>query len=36
VVLWIGYAHFFPGEFVRNTGDDPDRDFVFAQMLVNF
>ena len=35
-VLWFGYAHFFPGEYVDDTGDDPDRDFGFAQLLVTF
>jgi hypothetical protein len=35
-VVWIGYSHFFPGEFVRQTGESPDRDFVFTQLVVNF
>ena len=35
-VLWTGYAHFFPGEYVRDTGDDPDRDFIFSQLAVTF
>lgn len=35
-IIWAGYAHFFPGEFVRDTGKSPDRDFVFAQLGVNF
>jgi hypothetical protein len=35
-VLWAGYSHFFPGEFVRQTGESPDRDFVFTQLVVNF
>ena len=35
-VLWFGYAHFFPGEYVEDTGEDPDRDFIFAQLAVTF
>jgi len=35
-VVWAGYSHFFPGDYVRDTGDDPDRDFLFAQLAVNF
>jgi len=35
-VLWTGYARFFPGEYVRDTGEDPDRDFIFSQLAVTF
>jgi hypothetical protein len=35
-VLWVGYARFFPGEYVKDTGEDPDRDFIFAQLAVTF
>ena len=35
-VLWVGYSHFFPGDFVRETGDEPGRDFVFSQLAVTF
>ena len=35
-VLWVGYARFFPGEYVEDTGEDPDRDFIFAQLAVTF
>jgi hypothetical protein len=35
-ILWIGYSHFFPGDFVRGTGDAPDRDFIFSQLAVTF
>jgi hypothetical protein len=35
-VMWLGYAHFFPGEYVDETGSDEERDFVFAQLAVTF
>lgn len=35
-VLWAGYARFLPGDYVRATGKEPDRDFVFAQLNVSF
>jgi hypothetical protein len=35
-VIWVGYSHLFPGEYIRQTGESPDRDFVFTQLLVNF
>jgi hypothetical protein len=35
-IIWAGYSHFFPGPYVDETGNDPDRDFVFAQLAVNF
>ncbi len=35
-VIWTGYSHFFPGDFVDDTGKDPGRDFVFAQLAVTF
>lgn len=34
--IWAGYARFFPGDYVKDTGDAPDRDFAFAQLLVTF
>ncbi len=30
--LFAGYCHFVPGEFVRNTGDDPRADWTFLQL----
>lgn len=33
--LWTGYSHFFPAEFVRNTGDSPDRDFFYLQVQLD-
>jgi len=35
-VLWLGYSHFLPGDFVQETGSEPSRDFVFAQLSVTF
>jgi hypothetical protein len=35
-VVWIGYSHFFPGEFVRDTGESPHRDFAYASMELEF
>jgi len=35
VWIWLGYTRFFPGEFVEETGDSPDRDFVYAQVQVD-
>ncbi len=35
-LLWIGYSHFFSGDYVSDTGDDPDVDWVYFQMTVNF
>jgi hypothetical protein len=29
--LQAGYAHFFPGAFIRNTGPSPDADWFFFQ-----
>ncbi len=34
--LWIGYSHFFAGNYVEDTGDSPDMDWVYFQMTVNF
>jgi hypothetical protein len=34
--LSFGYSHFFPGDFVKNTGREVSRDFVYAQLAVNF
>jgi len=32
----VGYAHFFPGSFLKNTGKSPDADWFFLQMLYSF
>ena len=34
--LWIGYSHFFAGEYVDDTGEDPDTDWLYFQMTVAF
>ena len=31
--LQTGYAHFFPGSFLKGTGPSPDADWFFFQML---
>lgn len=32
----VVYAHFFPGEFVANTGPDPQSDFTYLQGTIRF
>lgn len=32
----LGFAHFMPGAFVRNTGDSPDSDRFFVQTTLRF
>lgn len=34
--LWFGYSHFFAGDYVEDTGDSPDTDWIYFQMTVNF
>ena len=34
VELEVGYAHFLPGPFVRNTGPSEDSDFFYVQTTV--
>ena len=34
--LWFGYSHFFAGNYVEDTGDSPDTDWVYFQMTINF
>jgi len=31
-----GYAHFFPGTFIKRTGSSPDADWCFAQTMYSF
>ena len=31
-----GYAHFFPGEFVEDSGADDDIDWVYSQAILKF
>lgn len=32
----LGYSHFFPGEYVRQTGPSDGADFAYLQMIVTF
>ena len=34
--LWFGYSHFFAGDYVEETGQSPDTDWVFFQLTLNF
>ncbi len=34
--LWFGYSHFFPGDYVDDTGSSPATDWVYFQMTINF
>jgi len=34
--MMAGYSHFFPGQFVRNTGPSPDADWLFLQATYSF
>lgn len=36
LTIEIGYAHFLPGAFVRNTGDSPDSDRLYIQTILRF
>ncbi len=36
VWLWFGYSHFFPGDYVDETGDDPATDWVWLQLTADF
>lgn len=36
VELEAGYAHFFPGAFVRNTSDADDGDLFYVQTTIHF
>lgn len=35
-VIEVGYGHFMPGNFVRNTGDSPDSDRFYVQSTLSF
>lgn len=32
----LGYSHFFPGDFVQETGPAPDVDFLYVQLQYTF
>ena len=34
--LQAGYAHFFPGTFIRRTGPSRDADWAFAQLVYRY
>ena len=36
VKVWAGWAHFFAGEYVEDTGDDDDMDWFFVQGTIDF
>lgn len=36
VDFWIGYSHFFAGEYVNDTGEDFDQDWGFISSEVKF
>lgn len=36
VLIWFGYSHLFPGEYVRRTGRDRDMDWIFLIFQVGF
>ncbi len=33
--FWAGYSRFFAGKFVDDTGDDPDANWLFLQVVLN-
>lgn len=36
VWLWFGYSHFFAGDYVDETGDSPDTDWIWLQLTAGF
>jgi hypothetical protein len=36
IQLESGYAHFFTGQYVKDTGANDDADFVYSQMCLKF
>ena len=36
LILEMGYAHFFPGAFVQNTGPSPDSDLFYFSTTSRF
>ena len=36
VIFWFGYSHFFPGDYVDDTGRDPGTDWFWFQITANF
>jgi len=35
-VILLGYSHFFPGKFIRQTGPDDSTDFIYASAQFTF
>jgi hypothetical protein len=35
-VILLGYSHFFPGKFIRQTGPDDPTDFIYASAQFTF
>ena len=35
-VILLGYSHFFPGKFIRQTGPDDPADFIYASAQFTF
>jgi hypothetical protein len=36
VWLWFGYSHFFTGDYVEDSGQSPDMDWVWIQLTADF
>ena len=36
LLLTLGYSHFFPGEFIKETGSDDAIDFLYAGIQLTF
>lgn len=34
--IWVGYSHFFTGNFLKDTGPFDDADFFYAQTTISF
>jgi hypothetical protein len=34
--LEVGYAHFFPGKFVKDTGSSDEADWFYLQTSITF
>jgi hypothetical protein len=36
LAAYVGYSHFFAGDFIEETGPDEDIDFVYAALMYTF
>ena len=34
--FWVGYSHFFAGQFIEDTGSSSDIDFIYMQVKYTF